>query len=203
MIKNIQYSDKEIDIFNGLIELIKGGANPYSIKVSDIALASNVGKGTIYDYFSSKEEAISKAIIFNINNEVSVALERLKSKKYFKDRFYELLQIIIDNFETNICTLKMLLSTGGLQEFYEYLIDDKYDLSKLMLIINEEVDALLEMGFKEEIIKTSESKYYQIMAIQGALSGFSHYMGQRNFFENISIKEAMDTSYRILVKSLN
>lgn len=202
MIDNIQYSEKEIEIFNGLIHLISEGANPYTIKVSDIAEAANVGKGTIYDYFQSKEEAISKAIIYNIVKEANIALKRIKSKNTFKERYYEVLQTIIDGF-TNLCTLKMLMYTGGLKEFYEYLVDDKYDISKFMSIFNEEAEELIQLGFKEGIIKMKESKYYQTMVIQGTISAFSHYISRRDLYENMTLEEAKDTSYKILVKSLN
>lgn len=202
MIDNIQYSEKEIEIFNGLINLISEGANPYTIKVSDIAEAANVGKGTIYDYFQSKEEAISKAIIYNIVKEANIALKRIKSKNTFKERYYEVLQTIIDGF-TNLCTLKMLMYTGGLKEFYEYLVDDKYDISKFMSIFNEEAEELIQLGFKEGIIKMKESKYYQTMVIQGTISAFSHYISRRDLYENMTLEEAKDTAYKILVKSLN
>ncbi len=203
MIEDIKLSEKEIFIFNGIINLMKEGANPYSIKVSDIAIASNVGKGTIYDYFDSKEEAISKAIIYNINNEIIDGFTRINSKESFKDKFYEILQIIVDNWENNLSTFNILLSTGGIQEFYEYIIDDKYDLSKCMSIFNSVMDELLELGVKEEIINTVETKYYQIMAMQSAISGFSHYISKRNLYENISIEEAKDTAYKIFIKALN
>lgn len=203
MMTYAKHSEKEIEIFNGIIDLIKEGANPYAIKVSDIAIAANVGKGTIYDYFNTKEEAISKAIIYNLNNEVDYALSRILSKKSFKDRFYEVLKTIADGLETNVSTLNMLLSTGGLKEFYEFLVDDKYDLSMLINIINQEIGNLLELGFKEGIINTDESKYYQAMVIKGAILGFSHYISGGELYKNISKTEAMNTAYKILVRSLN
>lgn len=199
----IIYSEKEIEIFNGIIQLIKDGANPYFIKVSDIAKASDVGKGTIYDYFTSKEEAISKAIMYNLNNEMEASLARIRSKKGFKDRFYEILKCVVDGIETNGNTINLLFSTGGLRKFYEYLVDDKYDLTRFIDIVNKEVDNLLELGFSEGIISSKESKYYQVMALQGAAIGFSHYIRGNAFCKEIDEKEAMDTAYRLLVKSLN
>ena len=61
-------TEKEIAIFDGVIKLIKSGIDPYLIKVQEIAAAANVGKGTIYDYFRTKEEAISKAILYNLQH---------------------------------------------------------------------------------------------------------------------------------------
>lgn len=199
----IKYSEKEIAIFNGLISLMREGANPYSIKVSDIAIASQVGKGTIYDYFESKEEAISRAIIYNINSEIKDGFRRIESKDNFKDRFYEILEIIADNLENSLSIFNILLSAGSIREFYEYLKDDKYDLSKFVSLVNIGIDDLLKLGFHEGLIKTSESNYYQITAVQGAICGFSNYISRKDLYPNTDIKDAMDTSYKILVKSLS
>lgn len=201
--EDIKYLEKEIAIFQGLINLMREGANPYSIKVSDIAMASNVGKGTIYDYFSSKEEAISKAIIYNINNEIKEVFIRIRAKDNFKDKFYEVLQVIVDNLKNNLSTFNMLLSAGGIQELYEYLMDDKYELSKFTHIISNEINDLLVLGFKENTINTKESKYYQVMAIQGAVCGFSNYISRQEIYPKINIEEAMDTAYKLLIKALN
>lgn len=100
MIEERKYTEKEIAIFNGLIDLIKNGYNPYTIKVSDIAKSADVGKGTIYDYFDSKEEAISKAILYYMEKEVQASYLRIVSKKTFKDKYYELLFIIKDSLRT-------------------------------------------------------------------------------------------------------
>ena len=203
MLEGIKYSEKEITIFNGLINLIKEGASPYSIKVSDIAKAANIGKGTIYDYFDSKEEAISKAIIYNINNEIKDGLERIKSKQSFKDKFYEVLMIIEDSFDNNLSTFNMLLSAGGVQEFYEYLVDEKCDLSLLIFQIKNELDNFLQLGFNEGIINNKENRYYQIMAVQGAIVGFAQYISRKSLYKDTSMDEAMNTAYKLLIKALN
>lgn len=197
------YSEKEIAIYEGLTRLMKEGANPYSIKVSDIAKAANIGKGTIYDYFDSKEEAISKSIIYNIINEIKNGFSRIVTKSNFKEKFYEILQIVAESLENNLSTFNMLLSAGGIKEFYEYIVDEKYDLSQFISVINNEVSNLLELGFNEGIISTKESDYYRLMTVRGAISGFANYINNKDLYKDISMKDAMDTAYRILIKALN
>ena len=197
------YSEKEISIFNGLITLTKNGINPYNVKVSDIAKAADVGKGTIYDYFSSKEEAISKALIYNINNELEDGSLRVISKKTFKEKFYEILKVIAEGMESNLCSFNILLSSGGLQEFYDYLVKEKYDLSEFKLKIDNVIDDLLSIGFAEEVISIKEGEYYQRMAIRSCIAGFSHYIGRKNLYKEISVEEGMDVAYRLILKTLN
>ncbi|NLN42242.1 MAG: TetR/AcrR family transcriptional regulator, partial [Clostridiales bacterium] len=175
------YSEKQVAIFKGIIDLMEKGINPYSIKVSDIAKAANIGKGTIYDYFTSKEEAISQAILFGIRNEIEVVYSRVKDKEGFKEKFYEILHIIAECIDNNIYIFRVLLSDGGIQKFYEYLSDYKHDLSQYITRINQIFDHLLETGFKEKVICRVENSYYRYMAISSAIMGFSQYFGYRNF----------------------
>lgn len=197
------YSEKEIAIFNGIISLTENGINPYNIKVSDIAKASNVGKGTIYDYFDSKEEAISKSIIYNIDKEITSGSLRVMSKDSFKDKCYEIFQILIEGIESNLCSFNILLSSGGLQEFYDYLVKEKCDLSEFVLKVNNIIEDLLKTGFLEGVISTKEGKYYQQMGIRSCIAGFSHYITRKNLYNEINIEEGMDVTYRLLLKTLN
>lgn len=200
----VLYSEKKIAIFNGIIALMERGINPYSIKVSDIAQAADVGKGTIYDYFTSKEEAISQAILYKIDNEVEAAYSRIKKKKGFKEKFYEGLHIIAECMDDKMSTLRMLLSLGGLQEFYEYLREYKCDLSNHLLKIHELFDHLLEIGIEEGIIvdKVGDT-YYRNMVISSVIIGFTQYFHQINFNSEVNIEDAMEAAYRLLIKALN
>lgn len=197
------YSEKEIAIFNGLISLIKEGANPYSIKVSDIAEAANIGKGTIYDYFDSKEEVISKAIIYNMTNEIKNAFRRIKEKDNFKDRFYEVLNIIEENLGNRLSTLNILLSAGGIEKFYEYLLDAEYNITGFIATINRQIRELLDLGTEEGLINTEENNFYQTMVVHGAISFFSHYINQRELYSDIEVEEAKNAAYRMVIKALN
>ena len=54
-------SEKELALFQAVIDLIEEDADIHSIKVSDITNRAGIGKGTAYEYFSSKEEMVAKA----------------------------------------------------------------------------------------------------------------------------------------------
>ena len=52
-------SEKELAIYQGVLRLLQEGADIHALKASDIAEAAGLGKGTLYNYFSSKEESFS------------------------------------------------------------------------------------------------------------------------------------------------
>ena len=200
--ENNTYTDKELAIFNGVIDLIKRGANIYSVTVSEIAKASGVGKGTIYEYFRTKEEVISKAILYNMKREVEHAIERVEQKNNFKDRYYEALEIIVENFDNKFSTINLLLSTGNFNELYEYMIDEKQLIAAYTSKIESIIDRLLLMGYEEGIIAIEESQYYKRMVIISSIAGFINYINNRERYLDIDTQKAMDLCYKMVIKAL-
>ena len=200
--ENNTYTDKELAIFNGVIDLIKRGANIYLVTVSEIAKASGVGKGTIYEYFRTKEEVISKAILYNMKREVEHAIERVEQKNNFKDRYYEALEIIVENFDNKFSTINLLLSTGNFNELYEYMIDEKQLIAAYTSRIESIIDRLLLMGYEEGIIAIEESQYYKRMVIISSIAGFINYINNRERYLDIDTQKAMDLCYKMVIKAL-
>ncbi|OLS02785.1 TetR/AcrR family transcriptional regulator [Tissierella creatinophila] len=202
MIDKKIYSKKEVTIFNGVINLIKKGDNLYTIKVSDIAKSADIGKGTIYDYFGSKEETISKALIYYMNSEMESSYNRIMIKESFKEKYYEILLIIKDSYKSNLFIVSSILSSAGLKELYKHLADEGCNTNYFFSSINNIIVHLLETGKKDGIVTVEEDFYYFVMAIRGSVSTFSHYIGKKEYYKDINVEKAMDTSYKILLKSL-
>lgn len=198
-----KHTEKEKAIFNGLMGLIKSGYNPYTIKVSDIAKSANIGKGTIYDYFESKEEAISKAVLYYIDKEMESAYCRVSSRKNFKDKFYELLYIINDSYKNNISIYNMIFSNNGVTEFYQHLSDIEIGITKCIDMVYTLIEDLLDAGMKEGLISVEGDSYYLSTAIRSSVAGFSYYVSKKERYNEITTEKAMEVSYKILLKALN
>ena len=52
-----EYSEKEISIFKGIMDLLNQGYRIHEMKVADIAAAAGIGKGTVYEYFARNNPA--------------------------------------------------------------------------------------------------------------------------------------------------
>ena len=61
-----EYSEKEKAIFKGIMDLLNQGHRIHELKVSDIAAAAGIGKGTVYEYFSTKEEILRQAVSYYV-----------------------------------------------------------------------------------------------------------------------------------------
>lgn len=202
MVKGI-YHEKEKCIFEGIISLIKKGNNPYSIKVSDIAKEADVGKGTIYDYFKSKEEAISKAILYNISLLLNETFMKIDRENTFKGKFYGLLYVLWEETEKDGIMCKLLPGSQGFQDFYEYLSEYKDYVKDNWAQIMRINDTILKAGKDEGLIELmgEENRFYREMVMSGALGAFMQYLHTPP--KGISLEEAMDASFKLLVKALN
>ncbi|MFZ7119629.1 MAG: TetR/AcrR family transcriptional regulator [Eubacteriaceae bacterium] len=200
---DIQYSDKEIAILDGMLSLIKNGENLHEITVSEIAKSAGVGKGTIYEYFKSKEEVFSKAILFSLSNEVLQFVRRINEKKGFKARYYEVLKIIEENMENVFSSFHIFLSFGTFYQVRKYIFEDSSDLDKYSNPLEKEMDNLLISGYEDEIIQKVQDDYYRRMVLKSSFCAFADYLTMKRYFNQVSIEVAKDYSYKMLIKSLN
>lgn len=65
------YTEKQQRIFGAVLDLAKQGENLYTVKVQDIATAAGVGKGTLYEYFDSKEEILVHTMLWCLEKELT------------------------------------------------------------------------------------------------------------------------------------
>ncbi len=200
---NEQYSDKEIIIFNGVINLMNEGINLHTIKASDIAVAANIGKGTLYNYFESKEEIIAKTIIYSMKIQFQHYLDLVDSVDTFKEKFYIGFQVIEESSKSKDFTFQLLLSSIGRKELSQFFKDGFQVLEDRKQIIRNNLLQLAEIGYKEGIIKKSEDEDYVYTVFISSLMGFSQVFCQCSKPSLSTIEKAKENSYKLLIKGLN
>ncbi len=202
--RNIELGQKEKAILDGIIALIKQGNNPYTIKVSDIASQADVGKGTIYDYFKTKEEAISKAILHHIGLGLQQVLHEVENQDSFQNKYYAILRILAVQGKESKDQCKLFFSPlGDMQDFYEHLTKYKDYIETNRRFLMQIYEAIFQAGEKEGLILAlgPQEDYYREMVLLGALAAFAHSLYRPR--AHLPAKTAMEASYRLLVKALN
>jgi len=196
------FSEKEIAVFEGIMNLLRSGTNPYKLKVSEIAKSANIGKGTVYDYFNSKEEAISMALIYNIQRDMKHVKSVINNEKTFKDKFYMLLDLIKENMENKYSTLSLLTNYRDLDEIFEHKLEVNMDPSVFVSELENIFSIIIDKGIEEGVVDDKESKYYHAAAIRSSISGYLGYITHKVCFPDIDIEYAKDVSYRQIIKML-
>lgn len=197
-----RFSEKEIAVFEGIMELLRNGNNPYKITVSEIAKSANIGKGTVYDYFNSKEEAISMALIYNIQKDMEMVKNLVIEENTFKDRYFKILDLIQVNIENKYSTLSLLNNYTELDEIFNHKLDIKKDSSYFISELEKIFSSIIDKGLEDNIISDSFSKYYQLTAVRSSISGYLGYISHKECFPETNDSDAKNVSYDQLVKML-
>ena len=89
--ESVKKEKKKEEIANAAFRLfMKNGYS--STKIADIADETNIGKGTVYEYFKSKDDILLYVILNNITREFSDLPELIAQH----DSFYDKLKVYID-----------------------------------------------------------------------------------------------------------
>lgn len=75
MLSDARRKEKEVAVYNAVLSLIESGSDLTGMTVQQVAEAAGIGKGTVYEYFPSKEKILQGAAEYCLSTE----LERLEA----------------------------------------------------------------------------------------------------------------------------
>ena len=145
-------TDKIIAIYRAIGDLVAEGADISSMRVSDIAEKAGIGKGTTYEYFSSKEEMVIKAMIYLVDSMVKRILSQMEKLESFRDKFIMLLDEMEEKAKQRACILKylhMLSDMNLCQQMRDVLVEDEEAKKSSPIVV---IKYLIERGKEEGII---------------------------------------------------
>lgn len=204
---NRKYAEKELLIFEGFKKIISKNTTIENIKVSDIAKAAGIGKGTIYDYFKSKDEIIAKSIIYNFKMEISNTIESIKNVSTFKEQCYEMFHYSINSGKLIFPTLRILYNHVVPTELNSILLEDCEEILELKNKLYSLLDYVIDTGLNENLINKNLSLDYQRYVLTSSSMGIinrinSDHFEQINSQEDETIDIHKDFAYTMILKSL-
>ncbi len=93
--------EKVLRMYEAVHGFMIEGRDLVSVKVVDITSAAGIGKGTAYEYFSSKEEIITSAMAYEYKNKITELVARMFRQQGFKNRVMNVMDWICENQEYN------------------------------------------------------------------------------------------------------
>lgn len=155
------WSEKELAIFEGVHRLLREGVDYAEMKVSAIAAAAGVGKGTVYEYFSSKEEILRSALHYGFDSWYEEAARLVGAA----DTFDEKVSLVLDGVTENAESWRALIQTRekpGISEM------ERREGGRRIAVLLEE---LYRAAVAEGIV-AGERKQYAVQALIYILAGF-------------------------------
>ena len=181
----MKLNDKQINILHAAIRLINKGIKFHKIKVSDIAVEAGVGKGTVYEYFESKEDLLKEAVVLSVNEQIELACKEIESVEGFKNKFYTFMSIMDRENDNVLGVAKNLIVPMENSEEFDRLFKNMpkisdYGFGEIELLTQN----FIQEGIKEGRIRSDIDKDTFICAAVGVVSSYIFYLNNKKLYES-------------------
>lgn len=195
------YSEKEIAIFRGVWSLAENGADLTKITSRQIAAAAGMGKATIYDYFSSKEEIVTQAVIHSLNIQNEIFTRRLQQLDTFEKKMRAVYANVVDTVENSCSIFSIITAMGGPDKVSDYFhtAPGGSDLCRLLSDIYNNFEQIMTFGQQTGAISSKLDKDYVTMVLFASL--FT--TGKTRNEKQLPRRQIIDNAYTMLHKALN
>lgn len=195
-------------MFEAVIGYVHEKIDPDSLTVQDITARAGVGKGTAYEYFSSKEELIALALFFDYGLRILELQELLEKKKNFEEKMLGLLDWLHDNKSYHMTFVKMIQISAGdegvCQMLQTRIPQDVFDGMHSYLM--EEGDALMEEGYEQGYFAETDKVKRRLalagMVVNLVLTLHGDEKKESSFFI-MDYKDMRQYAYTTLIKTLS
>ncbi|MEA1975539.1 MAG: TetR/AcrR family transcriptional regulator [Bacillota bacterium] len=185
------FKDKEILIFQVTWKLFSEKGF-YDIKISEIAKIAGIGKGTVYSYFTSKEELVQKMIIYNLEKAHKEIIETISKV----DSPIEKLRLIGKNdINRRMDILKTMKIIQMINDFdKENIKKNVFEMMNKRFIM---IENIMSDGIKKNIIQVDSSINSTILYI----GTMNNALMVNNFTDNlVNMEEILEFVINLLGK---
>lgn len=166
-------TQREEQICESVLHLWEKRSDLHTITVQQIADEAGLGKGTMYEYFSSREEIFVKAFLYRMKHDFSQLEVSLERAGGFEQRLRVLLKAADRLLETQNVGVQVLAVCLGAKTNLEQLC------SQVDCCYSRRVEELLEItiqrGVEEGVLPAPNRMRYAVLALLSCLTGYVSY----------------------------
>lgn len=199
-------SPKVLLMYQAVSELLRERQDLSGVKVSDITSKAGIGKGTAYEYFSSKEELIANAIIYEYSEKFKLLSEQQDACRNFEEKIYGILDWIKENREYNIMYSRLIQLLFGdvksCSELKEQMPQDLY--GRIYTYTSYMIMQLLEDGYQEGLYTETDTGKRKLAFLMMVVGYAFTVMGPEGpYTDGLDDDEIARFAYQSFIKSLN
>ena len=158
--------ERETALYEAALRLIAKGVTPSAMKVQQIADEAGIGKGTVYEYFTSKEEILRGMALHCFDTEIAriaVLMEPCTTLQGLEDAVMAYLQDLSGN---RMGTYQVIASSVGAQNTPEGM-DPR--ITALRAVLHKTIAALRQNGEIDPSLPDDYCDYALLSAAAGGL----------------------------------
>lgn len=190
-------------LYQAVIGLIEENADVNTIKVSDITNKAGIGKGTAYEYFESKEEMVARALLDDMQNQLSEIKECTGHGKTMKEQIYGILDWIESKYSKRRSSIQFFKISNHSYEMGESLYQELQKAGHGWEHFHDILNPIIQQGKKEGIIPKMMPSTLIIMVLISNFTGFFLYLLHLNKISDVTVDETKDFIYGIIKKSFS
>lgn len=187
--KKKENSEKELALFHAVLELIEENADFSSMTVSDITGKAGIGKGTAYEYFSSKEEMVAKAIVWAIERQTEKAMQMLSEKNSMEEQILGIMDFIETEMCSKKCNIRLLKVLSHSCEMQEKLQQEFEKCAPMQKSVEKVVDEIISLGDREGNIAQGMKKTFRYTVIVSGLISYFMFLTQNRETVDVTQEE--------------
>lgn len=196
--------EKMLKMYEAVMGLLQEERDMESLKVSDITIRAGIGKGTAYEYFSSKEELITSAMIWGIAAKIYELSDSMDEKEGFREKCFCIFEWLESYKEYAHVVLRMFRESFGERccETGEQIAGNF--VRSFQGYIYEKINEMMELGVQEGIF-TVHDEEKQTLAFLGAVIQYSFVLmrPKKTLFLQMNREQLKEFVYSSMVKALN
>lgn len=197
------YPPKEKAVYEAVLRLIAQGISMEKLTVQQIAQEAGIGKGTVYEYFSAREEIFQKTILYRMRQETQTLEQALHAADSFAQKCDALMKELEQAAQSRLSSAQILLANMHMEELRMLLGKDMPLCDLFAVRLRALMLEVLDCGVSEHVIAPLPSPEYGLLALSGVLLSFINAMHLSQMggvaFDGTALRAA---EYAILCKSL-
>ena len=192
-------AEKEIAIYEGVRKLIRQDVNLSQVTASEIAQAAGMGKGTLYNYFSTKDEIIGRTIFYLIDQHLAQIQSSMQSQDRFEQKCHAALACIRRQEGRKDSQIHLMLMGMDSGQAAPFLRQGMEHIREIMQQVEQIILSLAEVGVAEGTISRQEPGY-TVQVFLSVLMGYCRCLCCQE--KEADGDAAAHRAYRMLVKAL-
>ena len=197
-----EYTPKVKAMFEAVLELFASGREPGTLKVEEITKKAGIGKGTAYEYFSSKEEILVGALNYAERRLMNCIRELTENQRNFK----EIVMKCLDMLES------ALVKYNGFTVVNRILSDETISGKNMLAeiekhkencqLVAEVAECAAKRARQEGLIQETDAYKVQ-SAIISQIVGYAIFITKQNLYPDMDKQTAKEFAYENILKLLN
>lgn len=192
--------NKKEQILHAVLETIGKGQDPLALPISDIAASAGIGKGTVYEYFASKDDMVREAYVLAVKRILDTLEEPLRGEGDTKERTLALINCVFHQCDINFAMISAMFESQSKIGFSQSFIEK--NVFPLMMSFRDVFLSHLERAAEEGEIRVSASKLDCDIAMMMLFNTALHIKRFGSIYKEKIPEDAAEYTYNLFIKIL-